>query len=261
MAAELIRALNIRKTYRLRQRFSARARQVVALEGVSLSIARGTTVALTGPSGSGKSTLGRCIARLEDPTSGEIWFEQTKISELDNRGLLPFRRKIQFIFQDAGTALNPRFSAREIVEEPLVIAGYPPEHAARRGLELIEQVQLSSAWANRRPSEFSGGQRQRLAIARALSLEPQLLILDEALSGVDVSIQAQLVNLLLQLQSALGLTYLFISHDLALLPHIADQVAILRAGRLVELCEVADLGRHLARAAHRPAGAEFQFGN
>ncbi|HWC19397.1 MAG TPA: dipeptide/oligopeptide/nickel ABC transporter ATP-binding protein, partial [Terriglobales bacterium] len=251
MAAELVRALNIRKTYRTRHRFSSKSREVVALDGVTLSIPHGTTVALTGPSGSGKSTLGRCIARLEEPTSGEIWFEEQKISELNNSDLLPFRRKIQFIFQDAGTALNPRFSASEIVEEPLVIAGFKPEHRRRRALELMDKVQLSSAWADRRPSEFSGGQRQRLAIARALSLEPQLLILDEALSSVDVSIQAQLVNLLLELQSTLGLTYLFISHDLASLPHIADRVAIMRAGRLIELCASTELVRHLRnRGAH-----------
>ncbi|PYY13114.1 MAG: peptide ABC transporter substrate-binding protein, partial [Acidobacteria bacterium] len=161
----------------------------MALDGVSLTITRGTTVALTGPSGSGKATLGRCIARLEEPTSGEIWFDGQNISALDDRGLVPFRKQIQFIFQDAGTALNPRFSAIAIVEEPLVIAGWNPQNCRRRALEIMDQVQLSPTWAKRRPSEFSGGQRQRLAIARALTLEPQLLILDEALSGVDVSIQ------------------------------------------------------------------------
>jgi len=215
----------------------------MALDGVSLTIPRGTTVALTGPSGSGKSTLGRCIARLEEPTSGEIWFDGQNISALDDRGLVPFRKQIQFIFQDAGTALNPRFSAIAIVEEPLVIAGWNPQNCRRRALEIMDQVQLSPTWAKRRPSEFSGGQRQRLAIARALTLEPQLLILDEALSGVDVSIQAQLVNLLVQLQNALGLTYLFISHDLRLLPYVADQVAIMNKGRIVEVCDIADLHR------------------
>ena len=220
---------------------------VTALDGVTLAIPRGTTMALTGPSGSGKSTLGRCIARLEEPTSGEIWFDDENISSLRERRLLPFRKRIQFLFQDASTALNPRFSAAEIIEEPLVIAGLSAKECRRRALEIMDQVQLSAAWATRRPSEFSGGQRQRLAIARALTLDPQFLILDEALSGVDVSIQAQLVNLLLQLQNALGLTYLFISHDLALLPHVADRVAIMNAGRIVETCGTIDVSRRVMR--------------
>lgn len=262
MAADLVRALSIRKIYRPRRWLSVTTRQIVALDGVSLSLPRATTVALTGPSGSGKSTLGRCIARLEEPTSGEIWFDGQNISQLDKRSLLPFRRKIQFIFQDASTALNPRFSAVEIVEEPLVVVGHKREDRRRRALKLMEQVQLSSAWANRRPSEFSGGQRQRLAIARALASEPQLLILDEALSGVDVSIQAQLVNLLLELQSTLGLTYLFISHDLALLPYIADQVAIMNTGRIVEVCGVADLSLRLTKSGVQTVTAgQNQNGN
>ena len=244
MASDLVRTVNLRKIYSPVRWFPAKARTVVALDGVSLSIARGTTLALTGQSGSGKSTLGRCMARLEEATSGEIWFDGENISELEGRRLLPFRKQIQFIFQDAGTALNPRFSAAAIVEEPLVIAGWNAEDCRRRALEIMDQVQLSPAWADRRPSEFSGGQRQRLAIARALTLDPKLLILDEALSGVDVSIQAQLVNLLLQLQTALGLTYLFISHDLALLPYLADQVAVMNKGRIVEVCGVADIYQH-----------------
>jgi ABC-type glutathione transport system ATPase component len=248
VGSELIRAVNIRKIYRPRRLFSLKTRQVVALDGVTLTIPRGATMALTGPSGSGKSTLGRCIARLEHPTSGEIWFDGQNISNLNNRRLLPFRKQIQFVFQDAATALNPQFSAAEIVEEPLLIAGWSAQDCRRRALEIMDQVQLATAWANRRVSEFSGGQRQRLAIARALVLDPQLLILDEALSGVDVSIQAQLVNLLLQLQNALGLTYLFISHDIALLPYVADQAAIMNAGRIVEICGTAEAYR---RTMHR----------
>jgi len=245
VGSDLIRAVNIRKIYRSRRFPSLTTRQVTALDGVTVAIPRGTTMALTGPSGSGKSTLGRCIARLEEPTSGEIWFDEQNISNLNYRRLAPFRKRIQFIFQDAGTALNPWFSVAEIVEEPLVIAGLSAKECRRRAIEIMDQVQLSAAWATRRPSEFSGGQRQRLAIARALTLDPQFLILDEALSGVDVSIQAQLVNLLLQLQNALGLTYLFISHDLALLPYVADRVAIMNAGRIVEICGTADVSRRV----------------
>ena len=243
MAPDLVRVANLRKIYRPRRWFPSKTRTVVALDDVSLAIPRGKTLALTGKSGSGKTTLGRCIARLEEPTSGEIWFEGQDICGLAGRALLPFRRQIQFIFQDAATALNPRFSAAEIVEEPLLIAGWNAQERRRRALQIMDQVQLSATWLDRRPSEFSGGQKQRLAIARSLVLQPKLLILDEALSGVDVSIQAQLTNLLLQLQASLGLTYLFISHDLALLPYIAEQVAVMDKGRIVEVCGVADFNR------------------
>jgi ABC-type glutathione transport system ATPase component len=240
--------VNVRKNYRTGRWFFPN-HEVVALDGVNLAIPPGATLALTGPSGSGKSTLGRCIARLEEPDSGEIWFDDQDISKLNARGLVPFRKQIQFIFQDASTALNPRFSAAAIVEEPLFIAGWKAQDRRRRALEIMDQVQLSRGSADHRPSEFSGGQRQRLVLARALALAPQLLILDEALSSVDVSIQAQLVNLLLQLQKAQGLTYLFISHDLALLPYIADQVAIMNRGRIVEVCGVADISVHAMHAA------------
>jgi ABC-type glutathione transport system ATPase component len=219
------------------------------VDGATLDIPSGKTLALTGPSGCGKSTLGRCLARLEEPTSGEIWFDGQNISQLNGRDLLPFRRQIQFIFQDAGTALNPRFSALEIVEEPLAIAGWEHDARRRRALELMDRVQLAQAWANRRPSEFSGGQRQRLAIARSLIVKPRLLILDESLSGVDVSIQAQLVNLLLELQASLALTYLFISHDLALIPYVADRVAVMSKGRIVEVCDLAEFSSHGIHAA------------
>jgi ABC-type glutathione transport system ATPase component len=243
MPPDLVVAKNIRKVYTPRRWFRTNRHSVVALDDVSITIPRGKTLALVGESGTGKSTLGRCIARLEEATSGEVWFDGQSISRLNARGLLPFRKQIQFVFQDATTALNPWFSAAEIVEEPLLVHGWNRKDRRRRALELMDQVQLSPAWAERRPSEFSGGQRQRLAIARALALRPKLLILDEALSGVDVSIQAQLVNLLLQLQASLGLTYLFISHDLALVPYIAAQVAVMRRGRIVELSGAAELYR------------------
>jgi ABC-type oligopeptide transport system ATPase subunit len=262
MAPDLVVATKIRKVYRPRRWFSGKTTTVVALDDVSISIPRGATLALVGESGCGKSTLARCIARLEEATSGDIWFDGQNVSQLDARGLVPVRKQIQLVFQDAATALNPRFSAAEIVEEPLVVAGWGTKRdRRRRALELMDQVQLSTAWADRPPFKFSGGQRQRLAIARALALNPKLVILDEALSGVDVSIQAQLVNLLLELQMSLRLTYLFISHDLALVPYIADQVAIINKGRIVELARTAEFyarkiqpySQPLLESAARPA--------
>jgi ABC-type oligopeptide transport system ATPase subunit len=244
MCPNLVVAKNVRKVYTPRRWFHGKTHTVVALDNVSIAVPRASTLAITGASGSGKSTLGRCIARLEDTTSGEIWFDGHNVSQLDGRRLLPFRQQIQFVFQDAATALNPRFSAVEIIEEPLLVVGQDTHCRRRRALELMDQVQLSPAWAHRRPFEFSGGQRQRLAIARALALDPKLLILDEALSGVDVSIQAQLVNLLLYLQTSRGLTYLFISHDTAVIPYMADLVAIMKEGRIVEICGSSELYRY-----------------
>lgn len=234
MPSDLVTAKNICKIYTPRRLLFGAKHPIIALDDVSITIPRGRTLALVGASGSGKSTLARCIARLEEASSGEVWFDGQNISRLDGRSLLPFRRQIQFVFQDAATALNPRFSAAEIVEEPLLVAGWNSRDRRRRAVELMDRVQLPAAWVDRRPFEFSGGQRQRLGIARALALNPKLLILDEALSGVDVSIQAQVVNLLLELQASWGLTYLFITHDLTLIPYIADQVAVINNGRIIE---------------------------
>ena len=264
ISPDLVVTKNLRKIYVSRRLFRRKRRNVVALDDVSIAIPRGMTLALTGKSGSGKSTLGRCIALLEQPTSGEIWFEGENISRLDRPTLRTFRKQIQFVFQDATTALNPRFSAAEIVEEPLYIAGWNAKDRRHHALEMLDRVQLSRAWADRRPFEFSGGQRQRLAIARALALNPKLLILDEALSGVDVSIQAQLVNLLLDLQRSMELSYLFISHDSNLVPYVADEVAIISEGRIVECRGVSELSQRdvrqysqssLRESVHRAAGS------
>jgi peptide/nickel transport system ATP-binding protein len=212
-----------------------RALSQVQLVARPFQVAAGTTLALVGESGSGKSTLARCLARLEEADSGEIWFEGRDILRLRGRDLVPVRRRIQLIFQDSATALNPRFSALEIVEEPLLIQGRGGKAERRnRALELMEAVGLRTDWATRRSLELSGGQRQRLAIARALAAEPSLLIFDEALAGLDVLIQSQIVNLLLDLQVSRGLTYLYVSHDLELMGRIADEIAVLCAGRIVE---------------------------
>jgi peptide/nickel transport system ATP-binding protein len=233
----LLQVRGLTKSYAGRRRGQA---SVQALAGIDLEVARGRDLALVGQSGSGKSTLARCVVRLEEPTSGEIRFEGVDLLALRGRRLLPFRERIQLILQDSATALDPRMTAADTVSEPLDVLGRAGRgERRRRALELMETVGIPSAWAGRRPRELSGGQRQRLAIARALTLAPRLLILDEAFSGLDVSIQAQIAGLLRGLKARHGLTYLYISHDLALMGAIADEIAIMFEGRIVEHGEVA----------------------
>ncbi len=207
---------------------------VVALDEVDLEVAMGETLALVGASGSGKSTVARCLAQLEKPDSGQIWMGDTELTRLGARELSSFRSEIQMIFQDAATAMNPRFSAADVVQEPMRIQGL--SHSEQRDMAevLMKEVALSPDWLSRSVNEFSGGQRQRLAIARALALRPRLLILDEAVSGLDLSIQAQILNLLLDLQETHSLTYLMISHDLALVASMADRIAVMAQGHIVE---------------------------
>jgi ABC-type glutathione transport system ATPase component len=200
----------------------------------SFQIRSGQTHALVGPSGCGKSTVARCVARLERPDSGRIWFEQQEIVALGGRELLPIRKNIQLIFQDAVTSLNPRFSAAEAIEEPLCIQGCERSERRHVAESVMKEVALSPSWLDRPIMHFSGGQRQRLAIARALTTCPKLLILDEAFTGLDLSTQAQIVNLLLELQAAHAFSYLLISHDLALVAGMADTVSVMANGRLVE---------------------------
>jgi peptide/nickel transport system permease protein len=207
---------------------------VSALNGASLSIASGTTLALVGNSGSGKSTLALCLACLERPTSGRIWFEGRNLAALSEKELRMVRPQIQLIFQDPARSINPRFTALEIVTEPLIVQRkWGQYEVLERAVQSLERVGLHREMATRRAHEFSGGQRQRLAIARALMLEPRLLILDEALSALDCSVQAQIANLLLDLQSSLRLTYLFITHDPAMAAHLSDEVALMDRGRIV----------------------------
>jgi len=214
---------------------------VAALSGADFEIQRGETLALVGDSGSGKSTVARCVTRLERPDSGQILIHGKDIAQLHARELLPFRSGIQMVFQDAVTSMNPRFSALEVVEEPLLIyreTGQPGRNRqSRRDFvsALMVEVGLSPDWMHRSILHFSGGQRQRLALARALALRPQLLVLDEALSGLDVSTQAQITNLLLDLQAAHSLTYLLISHDLSLVARLADVIGVMSGGRTVEV--------------------------
>lgn len=231
----LLRAVSLSKSYARGGWLSRRRFHVEVLRAVDLNIRAGSTLALIGRSGSGKSTLARCLACLEEPDSGEIWFAGKDLATLVRRELAPVRRQIQLIFQEPGASLNPRFTAFEIVSEPLLIAGVGTKRDRReRSLELMELVGLPARLESRLPCELSGGQRRRLAIARALALEPKLLILDEALTGLDLSTRAQISNLLLKLQKVCSLTYLCISHDLELVTHLADEVAVLAEGRIVE---------------------------
>ncbi|HLX82945.1 MAG TPA: dipeptide/oligopeptide/nickel ABC transporter ATP-binding protein [Terriglobales bacterium] len=213
---------------------------VAAVSCADFYIPRGQTFALVGESGSGKSTVARCVTRLERPDSGSILIGGTDIAQLMSRDLAPFRADVQMVFQDAVTSMNPRFSALDVIEEPLLInckAHDTPGASERRDLvrALMIEVGLSAAWMNRSILHFSGGQRQRLALARALALRPQLLVLDEALSGLDLSTQAQIANLLLDLQAAHSLTYLLISHDLALVTLLADVIGVMSEGETVEV--------------------------
>jgi len=238
----LLFAVNLQKRYRQGRWSLAHGHSVEALYGVEIELKAGSALAVVGPSGSGKSTLARCLACLEKPDCGEIWYQGIDLTALSDRKLAPYRRQIQMIFQDAASSLNPRFNAVELVSEPLLADGRRTKQQCReRALDLMAQVGLPPDFGNRLPHEFSAGQRKRLAIARALSVEPRLLILDEALAGLDRPMQFQIADLLLQLQATLSLTYLHISHDLDLLAHLADRVTVLHRGQIVEKTNTREL--------------------
>jgi peptide/nickel transport system ATP-binding protein len=230
----LLKAENVAKIYGSGGALRA-GREVRALDGASFSIYPQKTLALVGQSGSGKSTLALCVAGLEPVSSGTIWFAGTEITTLKEKQQRELRPKIQMVFQDPASSLNPRFSALELVMEPLnVQKRFGKRERRDRACRLLECVGISLGKVDHRPGEFSGGQKQRIAIARALALEPELLILDEALSALDCSVQAQVANLLLELQDSLGLTYLFITHDLGMAAHLADEIAVIERGRIME---------------------------
>jgi oligopeptide transport system ATP-binding protein len=215
-----------------------------ALDGVDLTLETGKTLALVGKSGAGKTTLAMCVAMLDKPDSGEIWFDGYDLLSLTKSQHKVLRPRIQLIFQDSAAALPARFSAAQVIEEPLLVQGrYSAKQRSELAIELMLKVGLPPREANRLPHQFSGGQRQRLAIARSLALQPSLLILDEPFTGLDLSIRGQIVNLLLELQAQLSLTFLYISHDLDLVRHFSDTVAVMDRGRVVEHASARDLFR------------------
>ncbi len=242
----LLEVKNLKVHFPVRHGLFSRVRESVkAVDGVSFQIAPGETVGLVGESGCGKSTLGRAIMRLVEPTAGEIFLNGENLTQLSGAALRARRRKFQMIFQDPFSSLNPRMTVEDIVGEALDIHKLADSASARRKriAELLKAVGLDAAYAQRYPHEFSGGQRQRIGIARALAVEPELIVCDEPVSALDVSVQAQIINLLQDLQQEHGMAYLFIAHDLAVVEHISRRVMVMYLGKIVEEAEAKDIIR------------------
>ena len=239
MTTPLLEVDDLKMHFPVREGLLQRAKKFNrAVDGVSLRIAPGETLGLVGESGCGKSTLGRCIARLYDPTAGNIRFQGEDITRMRSRTLRPMRQNIQMIFQDPMESLNARHTVGDILEEPFIVQGMGNgSYRSKRITELLNIVGLPARSASRYPFEFSGGQRQRIGIARAIALNPKLVICDEPVSALDVSIQSQILNLLVDLQAEFNLSYLFIAHDLAVVKHVSDRVAIMYLGKIIETAD------------------------
>ena len=261
----LVLVEHLTKRYRVRADKFGRKGLLTAVDDVNLGIGRGETLGLVGESGCGKSTLARVTLCLEPPTSGKILFDGQDVSKLDKKGMRRLRRRMQIVFQDPFSSLNPRQSVRSILSEPLMIHDIGNRHErAEMVAELMSDVGLRPEQADRYPHEFSGGQRQRIGIARALALRPELVVADEPVSALDVSIQAQVLNLLSELQEKFNLTYLFIAHDLAVVRHVSDRIAVMYLGKLVEVMDRGDFdlpGAHPYTEALRAAAPEPVVGN
>jgi len=244
--APVLEVENLVKHFPLKGGLFGKASFVHALDGVSLELRPGETLAVVGESGCGKSTLARCIVRLEEPTSGTIRLKGSDITRLEGRALRPHRRAMQIVFQDPYASLNPRWSIASLLSDPMRLHGIG-DRTSRRHLaaELLDKVGLGQEYLERYPHELSGGQRQRVAIARALAVGPDVIVCDEPVSALDVSIQAQVINLLKRLQQELGLAYVFISHDLSLVKHIADRIAVMYLGQIVEAAPTAAMRQRL----------------
>ena len=239
MAGNLLEVRNLKKYYSVKSGFLNKDRRSVkAVDGINLSVKQGEILGIVGESGCGKSTLGRSILRLIEPTSGEVIFEGTNICGLKKEEMRLKRREMQIVFQDPGASLNPRLTVGEIIGEPLEVFHIcEGKEKEERIYKLMDLVGINRAYINRFPHEFSGGQRQRLGIARALAVNPKLIICDEPVSALDVSIRAQVLNLIKELKDKLNLTYIFISHDLSVVHHICDRVAVMYLGRVVEIAD------------------------
>ncbi|MGZ4725420.1 MAG: ABC transporter ATP-binding protein [Ilumatobacteraceae bacterium] len=248
IAAPLVQVRDLVKEFEVRRSsWRMQAAMLQAVSGVSFDISAGEALSLVGESGCGKSTTARCVLRLTEPSSGSVLFDGVELTELSSGELRSARKRFQMVFQDPYTSLNPRMTVGEIVAEPLLVHGANAIEQRARAAELLEQVQLGADAADRYPHQFSGGQRQRVGIARALALSPDLIALDEPVSALDVSIQAEIIRLLQHLRDELGLAFLFIAHDLSVVRHLSHRVAVMYLGKIVEVAPTADL---YSRPAH-----------